>query len=121
MRSHMQHFIKLSVQSFCLTISTTFQSLQTTGSAPIRSLGFVSSLNKISDQDLTDFTNELRLDHEELKADAVIAPAVVYQAGRADIIQLNARLFAAAKGVADDLKLPVYATVVLGRSVTASD
>ena len=28
----------------------------------------VSSLNKISDQDLTDFRNELRIDHEELKA-----------------------------------------------------
>jgi hypothetical protein len=81
----------------------------------------VSSLNKISDQDLTDFTNELRVDHEELGADAVIAPAVVYEAGRADIVQLNARLFAAAKSVADDLKVPVYATVVLGRSVTASD
>jgi hypothetical protein len=81
----------------------------------------VSSLNKISDQDLTDFRNELRMDHEELKANAVIAPAVVYQAGRADIAQLNARLFAAAKSVADDLKIPVYATVVLGRSVTAAD
>ena len=81
----------------------------------------ISSLNKISDQDLTDFRNELRVDHEELKADAVIAPAVLYQAGRADIVQLNARLFAAAKRVAADLKLPVYATVVLGRSVTASD
>jgi hypothetical protein len=81
----------------------------------------VSSLNKISDQDLTDFRNELRVDHEELKADAVIAPAVVYQAGRSDILQLNARLFAAAKHVAADLKIPIYATVVLGRSVTASD
>jgi hypothetical protein len=81
----------------------------------------VSSLNKISDQDLTDFSNELRVDHQELKADAVMAPAVVYQAGRADIEQLNARLFAAAKLVADDLKIPIYATVVLGRSVTASD
>jgi hypothetical protein len=81
----------------------------------------VSSLNKISDQDLTDFRNALRVDHEELKADALIAPAVVYQAGRADIVQLNARLFAAAKRVADELKIPIYATVVLGRSVTASD
>lgn len=81
----------------------------------------VSSLNKISDQDLTNFRNELRVDNEELKADAVIAPAVVYQAGRADIDQLNVRLFAAAKSVADELKIPIYATVVLGRSVTASD
>jgi hypothetical protein len=81
----------------------------------------VSSLNKISDQDLTNFTNELRVDNQELKTDAVIAPAIVYQAGRADIDQLNVRLFAAAKSVAKDLNIPVYATVVLGRSVTASD
>jgi len=81
----------------------------------------VSSLNKISDQDLADFRNELRVDHEELKANALIAPAVVYQAGRADIVQLNARLFAASKLVASELKIPIYATVVLGRSVTASD
>lgn len=81
----------------------------------------VSSLNKISDQDLTKFKNELRVDNEALKTDAVIAPAVVYEAGRADIEQLNVSLFAAAKGVAEDLKIPIYATVVLGRSVTASD
>jgi hypothetical protein len=81
----------------------------------------VSSLNKISDQDLADFRNELRVDHEELGADALIAPAVVYQAGRTDIVQLNARLFAASKSVANELKIPIYATVVLGRSVTASD
>ena len=92
------------------------------GSYPIsRFRQGVSSLNKISDQDLTDFRNELRVDHEELRADAVIAPAVVYQAGRSDIVQLNARLFAASKAVANDLKIPIYATVVLGRSVTASD
>ena len=92
------------------------------GSYPIsRFRKGVSSLNRISDQDLTDFRNDLRVDHEELKANALIAPAVVYQAGRADIVQLNARLFAAAKRVADDLKIPIYATVVLGRSVTASD
>src|SRR5262249_13510163 len=92
------------------------------GSYPIsRFRQGVSSLNKISDQDLTDFSNELRVDHQELKADGVIAPAVVYEAGRADIVQLNNRLFAASKLVAADLGLPVYATVVLGRSVTASD
>lgn len=81
----------------------------------------VSSLNKISDQDLAAFISALRADHEELKPSAVIAPAVVYQADRSDIIQLNVRLFSAAKRVAEDLKIPVYATVVLGRSVTASD
>ncbi len=81
----------------------------------------VSALNKISDQDLIDFQNELRADHAGLKASAVIAPAVVYEAGRTDIVQLNSRLFAAAKVVASELKIPIYATVVLGRSVTSSD
>jgi hypothetical protein len=56
-----------------------------------------------------------------LEASAVIAPAVVYEAGRLDIIELNSRLFAAAKAVASELHVPIYATVVLGRSVTASD
>jgi len=81
----------------------------------------VSSLNRISAPDLTDFTNQLRIDHQELFATGVIAPAIVCEAGRADIAQLNARLFAAAKRVGDQLQLPTYATVVLGRSVTASD
>jgi hypothetical protein len=81
----------------------------------------VSALNRISDQDLVSFQNELRADHAALKANALFAPAVVYEAGRADILQLNARLFGAAKEVAAELKIPIYATVVLGRSVTSSD
>lgn len=92
------------------------------GSYPVsRFRRAVSSLSRISDRDLLDFKSALRVDHEEFGAEAVIAPAVVYQAGRNDIAQLNARLFEAAKSVAGDLKLPVYATLVLGRSVTASD
>jgi hypothetical protein len=66
----------------------------------------VSALNKISDADLIDFQNELRADHAALKTSAMIAPAVVYEAGRADIVQLNSRLFNAAKAVACELKLP---------------
>jgi hypothetical protein len=81
----------------------------------------VSTLNKISDQDLADLGNELRVDHKELMPSALVAPAVVYQAGRPDIVQLNARFFACAKRVADDLGIPIYATIVLGRSVTSSD
>lgn len=81
----------------------------------------VSALNKISDADLVDFQNELRADHSALEASAIIAPAVVYEAGRADIVQLNARLFGAVKEVAAELSLPIYATIVLGKSVTSSD
>ncbi len=81
----------------------------------------VSSLNQFSDPQLTEFQNQLRIDNSELETSAVIAPAVVYEAGRQDIVQLNARMFAAARAVGDELGLPVYATVVLGRSVTTSD
>jgi hypothetical protein len=61
------------------------------------------------------------MDNADLETTAVIAPATVYEAGRQDIVQLNARLFDAAKDVAGELGVPVYATIVLGRSVTASD
>src|SRR5271166_5794703 len=81
----------------------------------------ISSLNQFSAPQLTEFQNQLRIDNAELITDAVIAPAVVYEAGRQDIVQLNARLFAAARSVGSDLGKPVYATVVLGRSVTASE
>ena len=81
----------------------------------------VSDLNKISDHDLIGFQNELRADHAAMSASAVLAPAVVYEAGRTDILQLNSRLFSASKEVAAELKIPIYATVVLGKSVTSSD
>lgn len=80
-----------------------------------------ATLCRISDDDLAEFANDLRIDNADVGASAVIAPAVVYQAGRTEITELNHRLFTAAKVVADNLGLPVYATVVLGRSVTASD
>jgi len=81
----------------------------------------ISSLNQLSDTQMAEFQNQLRVDNAELHSDAVISPAVVYEAGRQDIVQLNARLFAAARAVGDELHIPVYATVVLGQSVTASD
>jgi len=81
----------------------------------------ISTLNRVSDADLVEFENQLRIDNQELGATAVLAPAVVYEAGRMDIMQLNSRLFGAAKRVADQLRVPTYATIVLGRSVTASD
>lgn len=75
----------------------------------------------LSDTDLAAFMAELKADHDELGATALIAPAVMYQAGNQDIIQLNNRLFSAAKKVASSLNIPVYASLFLGRSVTASD
>lgn len=81
----------------------------------------VSALSQFSDIQMAEFRNQLRIDSAELQTTAVISPALVYEAGRQDIVQLNARLFSAARTVADELGIPVYATVVLGRSVTASE
>ncbi len=81
----------------------------------------ISALSQFSDVQMTDFRNQLRIDNAELETAAVIAPAVVYEAGRHDIVQLNSRLFSAARSVAGELHVPVYATVALGRSVTASE
>ena len=52
---------------------------------------------------------------------AVIAPAVVYEAARPDIVSLNQRLFQAAKAVGDSTGKPTYATVFLGSSVASSE
>jgi hypothetical protein len=81
----------------------------------------VSKLHQVSDQQLTELAETLKAINRDLAADGVIAPAVVYEAGRPDIIELNERLFDVAKSVGDDLGVPTYGTVVLGRSVTASD
>jgi hypothetical protein len=81
----------------------------------------ISSLHRMTDAELDNFSQHLDADHRDLNASAVVAPAVIYEAGRADILQLNARLFSAAKRVGDNLGIPTFATVVLGRSVTASE
>ncbi len=81
----------------------------------------VSELRNISDQDLINLGNELRTDNAALNTTAVLAPAVMYEAGRPDIVQLNARLFGMARQVGNDLARPTIATLVLARSVTASD
>lgn len=80
----------------------------------------VSRLNSITDEELTKLITALQSIHGDLQADGLIAPAVVYEAGRTDIIKLNARLFRAAKQVGGNLGIPTYATVMLGRSVTSS-
>jgi hypothetical protein len=81
----------------------------------------VSQLRQLSEEQLADFANTLRVDHAELNAEALIAPALPYEAARPDIVELNARIFEFAKQVGNDLNIPTYATVVLARSVTSSD
>lgn len=81
----------------------------------------ISSLHQISDADLAKLSSDLQLVNAKLQVSAVLAPAVVYEHGRPDIVDLNARLFGAAKSVAEALGIPCYATVVLGQSASTSD
>ena len=87
--------------------------------APFRTA--VSQLRQLSDQQFVDLANALRVDHADFQADALLAPAVRYEAARPDILDINTKLFTVSKQVGDQLGIPTYASIVLGRSVTASD
>ncbi|MBE3037372.1 MAG: hypothetical protein IMZ62_00945 [Chloroflexi bacterium] len=80
-----------------------------------------SHLRQLTDQDLVGLATAMQQINSDLAADALVAPALVYEAGRPDIVSLNARLFATAKGVGDTLGIPTLATVVLGHSVVSAD
>jgi len=81
----------------------------------------VSQMTQISDVNLIGIANELRNYHTQLQANGLIAPAVMYEAGRTDIADLNRQLYEASKTIGDELGIPTYATVMLGRSVTGSN
>ena len=81
----------------------------------------VSQLRQITDPELSRFSADLHADNRELAADGLIAPAIVYEAGRPDIVTINSRLFSASKRVGDNLGIPTYATVVVGQSAAKSD
>lgn len=81
----------------------------------------ISRLNQISEQDLPGFASALRTIQSKLSTNGLIAPAVKYEAGRPDIVQLNSKLFDISKLVADEFGIPTYATVILGNSITSSD
>ena len=81
----------------------------------------VSKLVQASEVDLLEVAAALRETNSALGASAVLAPAVVYEAGRSDIIDLNERLFTTSQAVAEELGVPCYATVFLGASATTSD
>ena len=80
----------------------------------------VSELKKISNTKFNEFANQLRLINSDISADGIIAPAIVYEAGRLDIVELNHHLFNISKQVGNDLGVPTYATIFLGRSATTS-
>jgi hypothetical protein len=81
----------------------------------------ISQLHQISDTELDGLAKALEHINRQVQSDGVLAPAVVYEAGRPEIARLNSRLFSGARAVGDLLGLPVYATVVLGQSTTATE
>jgi hypothetical protein len=81
----------------------------------------VASLNALGVADQDQLTKQLLLMNSSVGASAVIAPAVVYEAGRPEILDLNRALFRAGKRAAEELGIPVYATVVVGRSAASAD
>lgn len=80
----------------------------------------VSALHQISEPELSELSAELEAGTRAVHGSAVVAPAVLYEAGRHEIVQLNARLFGAAKSVGDALGVPTYATIGLAKSVTGA-
>jgi hypothetical protein len=80
----------------------------------------ISNLMQIDAAELVALRDNLRTVSETLAVDAVLAPAVLYQAGRKDLWNLNERLLRTAREVGTALGKPTYATIVLDRSVTSS-
>lgn len=81
----------------------------------------LATLGQITDAELSALSAELETLGSELGVWAVVAPAAMYEAGRPDIAELNARLFAAAKSAGEALGVPTLASVTLARSVTSSN
>jgi len=80
----------------------------------------LTALGGLSDAALAGLSAALESENQSLGCDAIIAPAIPYEAARPDIARLNARLFDAAKAAGNALGVPTYATVVLGQSVTTA-
>lgn len=80
----------------------------------------VTTLNRIGAAEVDQLSAALEEENRLIGTSAVIAPAVVYEAQRQDIIDLNAQLFSAAKRVGDALGVPTYATIFVGLGATSS-
>jgi hypothetical protein len=91
------------------------------GSYPSAALrASASALMRSSDSDLDNWSKALETENRNVGAAAVIAPALPYEAGRTDLVDLNARLFEAAKHAGDAIGVPTLATVVVGQSGTTA-
>ena len=80
----------------------------------------MQTLKAISETDLSKLGQSLESLNRSLATSAVIAPAVIYEAGQSDLERLNRRLFSMGKAVGDAIGVPTFATVFFGRSITSA-
>jgi hypothetical protein len=80
----------------------------------------VSTLMRVSENELDVLARSLEAENRNVNSAAVIAPAVPYEAARADLAELNDNLFRAAKRAGDAIGIPTLATVVVGKSGTTA-
>jgi len=81
----------------------------------------IGELGALPQPEFDSLTRAIEQENRAIVPDAIIAPAIPFEAARPDIIDLNARLFEAAKNAGNYLGIPTYGTVVLGQSSTAED
>lgn len=81
----------------------------------------VGALGALQPSAMSGLAKAIEAENRDLSCEAVIAPAVPYEAARPDIVALNARLFDAAKAAGDAIGIPTYATIVVGNSATTGD
>jgi hypothetical protein len=80
----------------------------------------VNSLRQVGQQDLDTLSSTIEEQNRRLATTAVIAPAVLYEANRPERLELNTKLFEAAKRAGDAIGVPTLATVGLAHSTVVS-
>lgn len=81
----------------------------------------IGALGALQSSSMSGLAQAIESENRELGCDAVVSPAIPYEAARPDIVALNTRLFEPAKAAGDAIGIPTFATVVLGNSATATD
>lgn len=79
---------------------------------------FRKSIKGLGGVQSAELSKAIEEENRALRAAAIIAPAVPYEAARSDLAALNAKLFEAAKAAGDSIGVPTYGTIVLGQSAT---
>jgi len=78
----------------------------------------IGALGALQASAIGELASAIEMENRQLGTDAVIAPAIPYEAARPDIVALNEVLFNVAKSAGDVIGIPTYATVVLSDSAT---